>query len=103
MKCAFCGAEYQPRSVVQKYCCTSCQKKAKYRGMVRYLSVTFQCAKCGKTVVTDPESRDRRSRFCSAECEKRYWRHPPHEHESARQNFRSVREYAAYERRTNEL
>ena len=99
--CEFCGKAYEVKTVTQRYCSRHCALRASATGRVRYISVTFTCAKCGRVVVTEPDRRDRRSRFCSAECERRYWRHPPHEHETARQNFRSLEEYAAWERRTN--
>lgn len=102
MKCRQCGTEFTPLSVNQKFCSASCGAKWRYRhGADPVPSVTFRCAKCGKLVVTDGIS-DRRTRFCSQSCEKRWWRHPPYEHESSRTNFRSVAEYASWERRTNE-
>ena len=100
-RCAYCGREFAPRTVTQKYCSRNCRVKASYHGLVQRESVTFQCAKCGRTVVTEG-NRDMRTRFCCAECEKKYWRHPPYEREAARQNFRSAAEYASHERRTNE-
>lgn len=45
---------------------------------------------------------DRRTRFCSAVCEKKYWRHPSFENTTTRTNFHSLREYQSWERRTNE-
>lgn len=103
MKCRCCGEEFAPRTVTQVYCSKRCREAGCRRGLTRFVPLTFACAKCGKTVVTEPSRRDKRSRFCSARCEKKYWRHPPHEHESCRQNFRSAAEYASYERRTNEV
>ena len=102
MRCAYCGTEIEPRAVNQKYCSHRCACKASYHKRVRFESVTFECSMCGRTVVTDPERKDKRTRFCSHECEKKYWRHPPYEHETSRQNFRSVEEYGRYEQRTNE-
>lgn len=104
MKCEYCGAEFAPLSVNQLYCSPSCKYKW-YRqnpgGAKRHFpSVTFNCSQCGRTVVTDG-ARDKRTRFCSASCEKKFWRHPHWEHSTTRTNFHSVSEYAAYERRTN--
>ncbi len=39
------------------------------------LPVAFRCAHCRRLVVTDPEKKDKRFRFCSQKCEKGYWRH----------------------------
>lgn len=103
MKCLNCGGEFTPLTVIQKYCCTECG--VKYRRTHKnlnseYPSITFTCAKCGKVVVTEGTTKDKRSRFCSKECEKKFWRHPPWDHTTSRTNFRSPEEYASYERRT---
>ena len=66
-----------------------------------YPSIEFECSQCGRKVVTVGGTRDKRTRFCSSQCEKKYWRHPPWENDKSRINFRSVDEYARYERRTN--
>ena len=106
MKCLECGEEFEPLSVVQKYCSMRCgsRYRKKNKGRIKYPSVTFTCAyhKCGRTVVTEEGSGDMRTRFCSASCERKFWRHPPWEHETSITNFRSAGEYASYERRTNE-
>lgn len=101
--CPECGKRFEPKfgAVTQLFCSRKCQ--ARYRkkhGSHGYPSITFTCAQCGRTVVTGGWL-DKRSRFCSRECEKRYWRHPPHEYESSRQNFHSIEEYESWERRTN--
>lgn len=44
---------------------------------------------------------DMRTRFCSAECERKFWKHPHWENPSERINFRSLEEYIGYERRAN--
>lgn len=102
MKCLYCGEEFTPLSVNQLYCSRSCGNKYRRRNEPPgYPSIQFNCSQCGRTVVTDGV-KDQRTRFCSAQCEKRFWRHPPHESESNRINFRSIDDYARYERRTNE-
>lgn len=35
----------------------------------------FECADCGRTVITHGE-KDKRTKFCCARCEKKFWRHP---------------------------
>ena len=71
ISCAYCGTEIEPRSVNQKYCSHRCACKASYHKRVSFESVTFTCSMCGKTVVTDPGRKDKRTRFCSQECEKK--------------------------------
>lgn len=103
MKCLNCGQNFIPRSVTQKYCCEKCGNKYRRnnKGKMIYPSIIFSCSQCGKTVVTEEGSGDMRTRFCSASCEKKFWKHPHWENPSTRINFRSVAEYASYERRTN--
>lgn len=50
----------------------------------RFPSITFLCANCHCVVTTDSHLQmDKRTRFCSAKCEKNYWRrvtrHPARE------------------------
>ena len=102
--CPWCGKTFEPTpyAVTQVFCNSKCQDKYfNKHGPYCYPSITFVCAKCGKTVVTEG-GRDKRTRFCSRECEKKYWRHPPHDRESCRQNFHSLQEYESWERITNE-
>lgn len=101
MKCLNCGQEFTPLTVIQKYCSIRCGQQYRSHHSISYPSITFQCAQCGKTVVTEEGSGDKRERFCCASCEKKYWRHPHWEDPSTRINFRSVAEYASWERRTN--
>lgn len=57
-------------------CRTTYSKKApKERKEADWPSVTFDCAQCGKTVTTTAGGEDRRMRFCSAACRRKYWRH----------------------------
>lgn len=103
--CTICG---KAKARKNRATCMACaEREARYAHkdpnyqLHQYPSITFTCAKCGRTVVTDGD-RDHRTRFCSASCEKKYWRHPPHDYETKLINFRSVEEYASWERRTNE-
>ena len=98
--CPECGRIFVP-SLNQLYCSKKCSfRYYKKHGPVGYPSVTFNCAKCGRVVATDGK-KDRRSRFCSPECEKRYWRHPPHEHTTSNTMFHNVSDYLSYEHRSN--
>ena len=98
--CPWCRRSFEPK-LNQIYCSKKCGNKYRktYGHGVGYSSITFACSVCGRTVVTEPP-KDKRSRFCSVECEKKYWKHPPHENPAQFTNFRSVREYMGYERRT---
>lgn len=103
-RCVNCGVCKLPG--VTTVLCDACRerKRAKRREkyeFVIYPQITFTCAKCGITVATETDRLDKRTRFCSALCERRYWRHPPKE--SMLRNFHSMEEYAGYERLTNEL
>lgn len=104
MKCLNCGKEFTPLTVVQKYCSRSCcDKYRKKHDMNKlYPSITFTCSQCGRTVTTEGGTKDKRTRFCSVQCEKKFWRHPPWDNPSTRINFRSLQEYESWERRTNE-
>lgn len=102
MTCLHCGKSFTPGTVIQKYCSASCGNKYRRVHTISeaWPSITFNCAHCGRTVVTEA-GKDRRTRFCSQSCEKKYWRHPLHERESSHQNFHSIAEYISYERRSN--
>lgn len=104
MKCKYCQKEFIAVAVNQKYCSKHCGYKYRTTHGIEneYPSITFACSKCGKIVVTDGTPHDKRTRFCSPECEKKYWRHPPFDHDSCNINFHSVQEYISWERRTNE-
>ena len=106
--CPNCGKEFEPNDPQRIYCTEKCQRQYNWKAKAgraklsdNYVSITFQCSKCDKTVVTDTDRLDKRTRFCSSLCEKRYWRHPPHESEHCNSTFRSIKEYASYEQRTN--
>lgn len=85
MICPECGTDFCEKSVNQIYCSPKCGERyrKKHPMEARFPSVAFYCAKCGKAVVTDGK-RDKRTRFCCQECERRYWRHPPTEHSALR-------------------
>lgn len=81
--CDVCGASYEAVRKSQRYCSQKCRRYGnRHDEFVRsdiWLSGEkeirrFNCVKCGKVVrVTSPD--DRRTKFCSRRCEKRYWRH----------------------------
>lgn len=103
-KCWCCGKPITPRAFVthQLFCSDSCRREYKAKGMTQQFfdPIEFDCSQCGRRIrVETPD--DKRTRFCSASCEKKYWRHPPYEQETARTNFHSVQEYLSWERRTN--
>ena len=100
--CLQCGTHFTVLSVNQKYCCMKCgtRYRTQHRAEMKYPSITFDCAQCGRHVVTEEGSHDMRTRFCCETCEKKFWRHPHWENPSNRINFRSVGEYISYEKRT---
>lgn len=104
MKCPQCGKEFEPKTVVQKYCSKACaQKYCRTHDMdAEYPSITFQCATCGKTVVTEGGTRDKRTRFCCQSCEKKFWKKPPWDYLTGKTNWHSADEYLRWEQRTNE-
>lgn len=79
MKCEYCDADFTPRTVTQRYCSAKCRYA--YRGehpgtaKLHFPSITFRCSQCGKQVTTDGV-KDMRTKFCSRECEKKFWKHP---------------------------
>lgn len=75
VKCPNCGEEFEPRTVIQKYCCRECGVAYRKTHISQYPSIRFVCAQCGEVVVTDPERKDKRTKFCSPECEKKFWKH----------------------------
>lgn len=81
MKCPNCGKEFTMQTVVQKYCSTRCGNQYRRHHKIVYPVITFDCANCGKKVVTDGVM-DKRTRFCSQECEKKYWKHHPWDNRS---------------------
>lgn len=105
-RCPVCGEKFEKIHRLQVYCSETCYQAAdrrKVKAQRLRPSVRFECAHCGKTVITDPESGDKRSRFCSKECERKYWRHPPQDYSPRNQCFQSAGQIAAYEKRTNEI
>ena len=55
MICPECGTDFCEKSVNQIYCSPKCGERyrKKHPMEVRFPSVAFYCAKCGKAVVTD--------------------------------------------------
>lgn len=102
-KCLNCGEEFTPGTVVQKYCCRKCGNEYRRTHNIddQYPSITFTCSHCGKVVVTEGGCKDKRTRFCSPQCEKKFWRHPHWEHESTNINFASIKQYESWEKFTN--
>ena len=46
-----------------------------------------RCSQCGRLVQTEGGVKDKRTRFCSRECEKKFWKRPHWEHkDNAMQN-----------------
>lgn len=79
MKCLMCGMTFEKRTSYHRYCSDACRNKAQTRGLKRqhataaFSAYEFDCRNCGDhIIVMDPD--DHRSVYCSATCEKAYWR-----------------------------
>lgn len=74
--CLNCGTVFEENSVTQKYCCSKCRleylKNHDIKSM--YTVREFECSRCGKHVVTSTERTDKRTKFCSSECERAFWK-----------------------------
>ena len=113
MKCLECGIEFAEGTVVQKFCSIRCQRKNQRKRKHisqeererMYPAREFQCAYCGHRVVIQAGiSSDQRTKFCSGQCEKRYWKHPSPRRIPANNRmhtYHSINEYASYERKSN--
>lgn len=67
---------------------------------------TFECRYCGQIVSIAEDAKDKRTVFCSVDCEKKYWKHAYRYNYGPRgnnriTNFHSFEEYVSYEKRTN--
>ncbi len=82
MKCVVCGQEFTPKRSWQKYCSSTCKRKAYHQREEAPRAITedgpvireFHCRKCGKLVQVR-DHKDFRMRFCSKKCEESYWKH----------------------------
>lgn len=83
-RCLVCGKAFAADRITQKYCSPFCRRYAHRHGMNDHAPArqgteplrTFRCVRCGVLVkVTD--RNDRRQKFCSARCERLYWKHAP--------------------------
>lgn len=94
MICPNCKTCFEPKAVNQLYCSPECGEKYRRKNptAIRFPTISFNCAHCGKAVVTDGK-RDQRTRFCCQACEKKYWRHPPHEHSALTTYNAKLREW----------
>ena len=78
MKCEHCGMDFAPRTITQRYCCAQCgyAYRREHPGAAKrhFPSITFHCSQCGRQVTTDGVN-DMRTKFCSHECEQKFWKH----------------------------
>lgn len=114
MICLECGREFERKTVTQKYCSNACGSRYVRRHKSDpeeerarlYPARSFTCACCGYPVaICAGNSMDMRTRFCSGQCERKYWKHPPGRHMPSNNRmttYRSVEEYMRHERGTNE-
>ena len=131
--CAICGKKFNTSSRGNRYCSVECMRRrfdaerldfsvddrlytsAELSELAPSARIGLRVA-CGNGrcrrvfVIGDREDGkpDKRTRFCCAACEKQYWRdvtrHPAKASNGApMQGFRTMQEYASYERRTNAI
>lgn len=80
--CPACGKAFTARRSDQRFCCPKCRRWGNRHGLAVRPEVMegapvvrrFNCARCGALVIVH-DMRDRRTRFCSAHCERLYWKH----------------------------
>ena len=76
--CPTCGKNFIPEVGAQQrvYCSYACRVMGYKTNGAYHNRPThrFNCAHCGKLV--EAYGDDRRQKFCSAHCEKLYWKHP---------------------------
>ena len=68
--CAFCGASYIKKTVVQQYCSQTCADKARRERKKRGIRIQYseiQCKECGKTFLPIQTGQA----YCSKECKKK--------------------------------
>ena len=83
--CPVCGKLFTAGRITQKYCSAACRRYAVRHGMIGHdaagqhesIMRTFHCLRCG-VLVTVKSPTDRRIKFCSAHCERLYWKHSKH-------------------------
>lgn len=80
-RCLYCGHIFTARRANRKYCSDGCRRKASERKSdnrerchVGTPIREFDCRTCGKHVNV-VEASDKRTVFCCASCEKKYWKH----------------------------
>lgn len=99
--CPNCGKEFIANSPNRIYCCRKCGDQYRRKGHhANYPPTVFVCRNCGSTVRTEGGT-DKRTVFCSHDCEKQYWRHPPEAKRSQIRNYCSASQYASWEKWSN--
>ena len=86
MRCKNCGDEFTPRSPWQVFCTRSCMREFYHRRGNHHEDMVddaqpilrkFDCRTCGKHIgIID--QKDKRTVFCSQQCEKKWWRDITH-------------------------
>ena len=83
--CKYCKKIFTPNStnsgVFQKYCSRACSRSDYYENGTKHredfqaneVIREFYCRHCGKRVYV-VDKKDHRSTYCSAQCERAYWR-----------------------------
>ncbi len=84
IQCPTCGTMFMAGRISQKYCSAACRRYAHRHGMNDHKEPapgekslrTFRCMRCGVRVKVTSRY-DKRKKFCSAHCERLYWKHSP--------------------------
>lgn len=82
MECPICKNDFVPKVYYAIYCSNKCGQWAwrhlskEERSKFHRPLPDFDCRYCGKHVYVDAQNGDKRTVFCSHECEKKWWRHP---------------------------
>lgn len=109
--CPVCGSQFDAYNLSHIYCSRKCACHARYKGLNKqyrkaaFIPREFECSCCGHTVTVD-DPKDKRERFCSQACERKYWRDVTRHPGAGNQrisNYHSASEYFSWERKSNEV
>ena len=79
--CRYCKKVYESRNPRSKYCSEKCNRADYYENGIKHRNAfpgdkivrEFTCRCCGR-LVDVVDKKDQRETYCSAQCERSYWR-----------------------------